>query len=254
MGIPVRLFGAIYPHKSAKISGLTLRVVARGIPDDAQIQVTDVQLEPGSFITGWTLNSVDLGVEPVEGWQFRNGVVRDGLPVVVTGDVLAASPSRWDIRGAVPETVTVDAYQFGEVASSASVDGWSHTASQGAGIPPHMTARADVPVDVTASGRVMATCWYRGQILVGDQGFNQPTHVDQGMVTDAHGRWADVLAFHGSWTEVIDTHAEWSTYVAPPPPIVVDGGPVTTAHPIWPGVTAAHGSWSDVRVTHQDWS
>jgi len=210
MSSSVRLFGAVYPHHDAPITNLTLRLVARGMPDGAQILVTDIQLEPGSFITGWTLNSVDLGVQDVDGWQFRNGILVDGLQTVVVSDVEAASPTRWDLRGAVPVTAQVDGYHFGAVKSSASVDGWAHTASQGAGIPPHLTAGADVPVSVATTARVMGTCWYRGQILVGDLGYDQPNYVDQGTVTGSHSTWTGVLAFHDSWDDVIDTHAEWS--------------------------------------------
>lgn len=207
---PVRLFGAVYPHQpNKKVSALTLRVVAQSVPDAAQILVSDVQLEPGSYVTGWTLNATDLGVEPVGGWQWRNGILRDTLPVVVVADVETASPTRWDIMSAAPVRAQIGRYFMGETASG-SVDGWAHTATQGAGIPPHLSADSDVDVDVTVSGRVMATCWVRGLTVAEDDSSTPPMFWDEGPVTVAHETWVDVLAWHDDWAELVGTHEDWS--------------------------------------------
>jgi hypothetical protein len=205
----VRLFGAFYPHGSKPVASMTLRVDATGLPSGGVVQVTDVQLEPGSFVTGWTLASQDLGVQPVDGWQFRNGVVKPGLPVVVIADVEVASPTRWDVRSAGLVDVRVGGFQFGAT-GLASVDGWAHTATVGAGLPPVLTAVADCSVDFDATARVVASCWYRGQTLVQDTSHVPPVFVDQDTVTAAHrDTWSGLLAFHDDWASVIDTHAVW---------------------------------------------
>jgi len=240
MGTSVRLFGAIYPRQPKKITGLTLRISARDIPHigvtgsysswaeavaanptwatlhtkhpewagSALIDVTDIQLDPGSFVTGWTLAPPDLGVQPVNGWQFRNGVIKTGHEVILVADVDSASPTRWDIRGGNPVNVQVGSYHFGS-ASSGSVDGWAHTATQGAGIPPHITANADVDVAMRTSGRISAVCWIRGLTLVEDTGWVPPTHVDQGTLLGAHTSWSEVLAWHDTWADLIATHTLW---------------------------------------------
>lgn len=159
----VRLHGRLHPREDKSISRIRLRILARDIPAGAHADVTDLQLQPGKMITGWTLNTRDLGVEAVEGWQFRNGVVHGDQTLVVVADAPSASPMRWEVSRA-SGTPRVGDYHMGALGptGSAWVDGSSHRATQGAGIPPHLTARADVDVPVALSGRALLTCWFRG--------------------------------------------------------------------------------------------
>lgn len=168
----MRLFGKLYPqHSSGKrVESLRLRIQAV-VPGGATVQVTDVQLQPGSFITGWTLHSADLGLEAVGGWELRNGIMRGPQTMVITSDTEQASPLRVDaqpLNGAA--AVRVGRYLFGTIADAARVDGLGHTASQGAGLPPYLTARADVdvPIDQPATTRSRVLVWLRGITQVTD--------------------------------------------------------------------------------------
>ena len=162
MDRPVRLFGRFHPRLEGRdVAEVRLRVAASGIPAGAHVDITDLQLQPGRHITGWTLHSSDLDVRPVEGWQWRNGVVYGDATVIVTADTPSASPTRWDVLNAAGQ-VRVGGYHFGPVQGSASVNGADHTATQGAGIPPHLTERADVDIPVSVEGRARLTCWFRG--------------------------------------------------------------------------------------------
>lgn len=159
---PVRLFGRIYPQRpERKVTGLALRIVAVDLPSEAEVLVSDVQLQPGNHTTGWVPHHADMGVHAVEGWQWRNGIIHGDADVIVIADTPSASPARWDVRGAGGE-IRIGGYHFGRVVGSASVDGSRHTATQGAGIPAHLTARADIDVPVYSEGRALLTCWFRG--------------------------------------------------------------------------------------------
>ena len=157
----VRLFGRFWPSGEKPVTSIRLRIMARGTPADAEVRVADLQLQPGRHTTGWTPNTRDLDVRPVEGWQWRNGVVYGDATVIVTADAPSASPTRWDVLNAAGQ-VRVGGYHFGPVQGSASVNGAAHTATQGAGIPPHLTERADVDIPVSIEGRARLTCWFRG--------------------------------------------------------------------------------------------
>lgn len=158
----VRLFGRAYPQDPGKkVASLKLRVTAQDL-GEATVRVTDVQLQPGRMITGWVQRSEDRDIHSVERFQFRNGVVHEDMTVIVMAETPDASPTRWDVRGGSGQ-VEVGGFDFGRVSGSASVDGTKQTATQGAGIPPHLTARADVDVPVKVTGgRALLTCWFRG--------------------------------------------------------------------------------------------
>ena len=162
MNTPVRLFGRLHPNPriGQPIKAIRLQILARDTPRGAEIDVTDLQLQPGRFITGWTLNTEDLGVEPVEGWQFRNGVVYGDQTLVVVADAPAASPTRWEASRA-NGNLRIGDYRMGHTLL-AFVDGHSHRASQGAGIAPHLTARSDIDVPIKLEGRAQLTVWFRG--------------------------------------------------------------------------------------------
>lgn len=164
MGDWVRLFGRLRPHEDKPIESMTVRVRVM-VPEGATVKVADVQVQPGDKITGWTLHSADLGLTEVDGWELRNGILRGPAVLVVTADTEQASPLRIDaepLNGAA--TVQVGRYRFGSIAASARLDGLAHTATQGAGLPPHLTARADVDLnlDQPATTRSRLLVWLRG--------------------------------------------------------------------------------------------
>lgn len=160
----VRLFGRFWPSTQHPVARIRLRVLARQTPDSAEARVTDLQLQPGKHITGWALNTRDLGVQAVDGWQFRNGIVYGDQTLIVIADVPEASPTRWEIIRA-NGNASIGDYHLGHV-TSATIDGHTHTATQGAGIPPHLTARADIDVPLRLEGRASLRCWFRGLAAV----------------------------------------------------------------------------------------
>lgn len=175
MSAPVRLFGRFTPdpRRERSIKKIRLRVIARQVPAGAEIDITDVQLQPGRHITGWSLNTRDLGVEPVDGWQWRNGVVYGDNNLIVVADAPAASPTRWEASRA-NGNLRIGDFHMGHT-ELAWVDGHAHQASQGAGIAPHLTARADIDVPVRLEGRALLTVWFRG-IAAADP--NEPLPID----------------------------------------------------------------------------
>lgn len=182
----VRLFGRLYPAADDKpITGIRLRVLARTTPADATIDVMDVQLQPGDHITGWAPHTRDLGVAPVEGWQWRNGVVYGDQTLIVIADAPAASPTRWEITRANGNCRIGD-YHLGHT-TTAVVDGHAHTATQGAGLPPHLTARADIDIDLHLEGRAALSCWFRG-LTAADPSEPPPDDLDP---IDPDAPWPD---------------------------------------------------------------
>ncbi|MDO5533237.1 MAG: hypothetical protein Q4F65_01110 [Propionibacteriaceae bacterium] len=213
MASPVRLFGRLTLQRrgARKVESVRVRIECP-VPTGAVARITDTQLQPGRFVTGWTLHPSDLGVAPVGGWSWRNAVVGGRRQLVVAADVASASPTVWDMRGHA-DAVRVGQYQFGPVAGSARVDGRASTATQGAGIPPHLTARADVDVDADVTGgRVLACCWFRGLSVPDDLRVvppGPPPH-RPGPVTASHPAWWQVLPHHDTWADVCAAHPDWS--------------------------------------------
>lgn len=157
----VRLFGRAYRDQNKPVKRVRLRLSARDLPEGAAVRLADIQLQPGTMTTGWVPASTDQDVRATERWQFRNGIVRDGMTVILVADAEAASPVRWDVRGASGR-VEIGAFELGHVSGSASVNGPAQSATHGAGIPPHLTARADVDVPIKIEGRALVTAWFRG--------------------------------------------------------------------------------------------
>lgn len=208
-----RLFGRLHLQRAEgrRVESIRLRLECP-VPVGGVLRLTDTQLQPGRYVTGWTLNARDLGVEPVAGWSWRNAVVSGRRQLVVAADVAAASPTVWDVRGNA-QAARVGRFLFGPVADGARVDGYAHTATQGAGIPPHLTARADVDVDAEVTGgRVLACCWFRGLAVPDDRELlppGPPPHTS-GPLTSAHPGWWQVLAHHATWQDVRAAHPDWS--------------------------------------------
>jgi hypothetical protein len=202
----VRLFARAHAHGGKPVSSVRMRVRCQDLPDGAQVKVADLQLQPGALVTGWTLHPSDLGVQSVTGWQFRNGVLAGDQTVIVTADVDSASPTMVDARGQA--TVQVGGFYFGQVDGWALLDGMSHTATQGAGIPPHLTAGSDIDIPTRVDGRVLASVWFRGH-ATSDPEPDPPPAGDDGTVTGAHPSWGAVLASHNTWVSLTDIHEEW---------------------------------------------
>lgn len=174
----VRLFGRMFlrTREGRKVEQITFRVRAT-VPGGAKIRVADLQAQPGALVTGWTLHTLDLGLQDLAGWELRNGVMRGAQVLVVTADTEQASPLRVDaqpLNGAA--TVRVGAFHYGRIAGAARVDGPSFTASQGAGLPPHLTARADVDLtlDQPPTGRSRVLVWFRGITTIEDDDMATP--------------------------------------------------------------------------------
>lgn len=204
----VRLFGRIHPHRG-RVASIRTRVQV-GVPSSAAVRVTDLQLQPGDHITGWTLHPTDLGVESVPGWSWRNAVASGDQTLVIAADTASASPTLWDVRGTATG-VRLGRYVVGDVDGVARVDGALHAATQGAGVPPHLTARSDTDVDVRLGGRMLVCCWFRGLVVPALPAIEPPglAHPDGPLLT-AHPRWGKVLAAHDTWGEVIAAHPDWS--------------------------------------------
>ena len=208
-----RLFGRFpLQHRGGrKVAGVRLRLGAT-LPPGTVLRITDVQLQPGRFVTGWTLHPSDLGVEPVGGWSWRNAVVSGRRDLVVAADTEQASPTLFDVRGNASR-VRLGAFHMGAVAGAARVDGFERTATQGAGIPPHLTRRADVDVPaLVEGGRALVTCWFRGIGHAADPSVMPPGPPPDpdGTVVAAHPAWGAVLAHHPTWADVLAAHTDWS--------------------------------------------
>lgn len=207
----MRLFSrlALHEHDGKRVEDVTVRVTAT-VPTGARVLLTDVQLQPGTYITGWTLHPSDLGVQPVEGWAWKNGILRGDQQVVIAADQPSASPTRWDFRR-TSGPVQVGQFHLGPVAVLESINGGNHTATAGAGIVPHLTARSDVTVPVSVAGRTMVCVWARGSQLATSWAGNPPTPPpDSGPVTAAHSTWGQVMSEHDTWADVLSTHTDWS--------------------------------------------
>lgn len=124
-----------------RVEQIRLRVTARDTPAGSSIRVTDLQLQPGSDATG-VVPSVRESGTTTGGTNYRNGVVHDGLDVVVLADPDRASPVRMEVRNADAET-RLGSYRFG-APGSAYVDGRTHEASAGWGRAPIITERSDL--------------------------------------------------------------------------------------------------------------
>ncbi len=162
----LRLFGHLHlQHRNnRKVEHLRIRVQTKTRPD-AKIKITDIQAQPGDKITGWVFGVDSYGLAPVSGWELRNGVFAGPQTLVVPANTDQASPVRVDVEplaGGGP--VNIEGYQYGEINQSATVNGFTHTATQGAGTPPHLTRRSDVDYQLSQqkNTRSRVLIWFRG--------------------------------------------------------------------------------------------
>lgn len=207
----MRLFSRFALHEQGdnRVAEVKVRI-ATPVPAGARVILTDLQLQPGTNITGWTLHPSDLGVQPVDGWSWRNGILSGDQHPVITADMDSASPTRWDIRRAAND-VRLGQYHMGAASGAERLDGWAHTATTGAGIPPHVTERSDITLDTRVTGRTLACLWLRGLYSPGDDLITPVIDLtDGGPVTGTHGSWGQALAHHDTWPDVLATHTDWS--------------------------------------------
>lgn len=142
-----------YPfYTQGRVARVDLRITARDVPEGARVDVTDIQLQAGADASGPFGNPREIGSLPA-GAQYRNGAVHDGLEVVVLSNSDRGAPARLDVRGR-SESTRIGSYRFGALNGSATADGANHEASQGYGLVPVITERADLTLRAYTDKRV----------------------------------------------------------------------------------------------------
>lgn len=139
-------------HAAGRVTQIDLKITARGLPDGARVDVTDVQLQPGQAASGVYHNPRELG-SVTEGPQYRNGVIHDGLEVVALSNSDRGAPVRLEVTGHTGST-RLSSYRFGSINGTAIVDGAAREASQGYGLPPVITERSDLTLRAQTDERV----------------------------------------------------------------------------------------------------
>jgi hypothetical protein len=143
----MRLVSRISAGKG-RVAAVTLRLIYDGTETSTPIEVTDLQLQPGDP-SGVVPHPQDVKIE-TGGRQYRNGVLpRSDDTVLVLANNDSAAPTTVTVRPSGVGNVRVGSYRFGTINKTATVDGGSHTATHGHGLPPMLTERSDghVPVD-----------------------------------------------------------------------------------------------------------
>lgn len=135
------------PAGRGKVKHLKVRVQYDGTEDSDAVDVTDVQLQPGSP-SGVVPNPCDvLTLTGVSRW--RNGVVnRTTDEVIVMANEDFPAPTTIEATPARPSAVRVGSFRFGRVLTRATANGKTSVASQGWGRPPVLTERCDGHVPV----------------------------------------------------------------------------------------------------------
>lgn len=137
----MRLQRPVYVRKP--VAEITLRVVARDLPSGAEVDVTDLQIQPGERTSGVAVNVREVGSRPGD-HHYRNGVIHDDLEVIVMANTDRATPTRMEVLGA-DDDIRVGSYRFGTPANGRGwVDGRTHRANAGWGRPPVITQRSDL--------------------------------------------------------------------------------------------------------------
>jgi len=147
----VRLRQTIHVRKPVR--EITLRVRAADVPEEAHIDVTDVQLTPGSAPGGVTITPKEAGTTTSGATQWRNGVVHDGMEIVALADPDRTTPAKMTMLNASGDT-KIGSYRFGELdGAQAEVDPRNHRATHGWGRPPLITQRSDLYLRARCQGR-----------------------------------------------------------------------------------------------------
>lgn len=195
----VRTFGVLKPTKD--VQGVAIKISAL-----SESKVTDIQLNAGSSLFQWSAMVGDLGLKATQSWRFINGMIQADYDTWVIADEDIASPYRGIIYPVGVQNVEWGLMYIGEVSSSEDFNGYEYTLSQGAGVTPHHTARADQRLDLTTNGIMSAITAIKGIHV--DPG--SPERSDLGTVTEAHAdSWSAVWAWHEDWASVLEEHGGW---------------------------------------------
>lgn len=144
----MRLTGVYYTIDKRTVS-VTVRVVAKDVPDGAEISVTDLQLQKGADVSELTVNQREAGTSRGPS-HYRNGVVNGAMIVGAMSNMLVSAPVRAEVQAGHGHDVRAGDMRFGSIASSAYVDGRTHKSSQGWGRAPIVTERQDLRMDMQA--------------------------------------------------------------------------------------------------------
>lgn len=136
----MRLQQPLYVRKN--VSHIDLRIVARNLPEGAEVDITDVMLQLGMDVSGYTdFNAPEYGTVPGHTWHV-NGVVHDGLDMIALANPDRPSPSRLEVLNADSDT-RIASYRFG-APGRAVADGTLPDADAGWGRVPLVTQRSDL--------------------------------------------------------------------------------------------------------------
>jgi len=195
----VRTFGHIKP--SRQVLGVAIKVSTQ-----AEANVTDVQLLPGTSLFSWSPQVGDLELRTTPVWRYINGVIQSDYDTWIMSDEDQASPYLGVISPIGVQTVKWGMLYFGEISAGQEFNGYTYDISVGAGITPHHTARADQRLDLTTDGIMSATVAIKG--IHTDPGTN--VRMDLGTVTQSHPKgWAATIGWHDTWSDVLTEHGGW---------------------------------------------
>lgn len=136
----MRLQQPLYVRK--RVSHIDLRIKSRGLPDGAHVDITDVQLQLGVDVSGYTpINPEEYGT--VEGHQWHiNGTLHPYLEAVALANPDRPSPTRVEVLNAATGS-RVGTYRF-ESPGRTVADGINRQATNGWGRVPLITSRSDL--------------------------------------------------------------------------------------------------------------
>ena len=196
----IRIFGHLTTTKD--VVGVAVRISA-----EASAAVTDIQLVPGSSLFSWSPQVGDLHLKSDLRWRYINGMVMSEYDTWVMSDEDIASPYNGVFYPHGAQELRWGMLEFGEVSTKQEFDGTKYTISSGAGVTPHLTARADQRIDIKTDGIMSAIVGIKG--IHSDPG--SPDRTDLGTVIASHYQgWPAVLGWHEDWDDVLAEHGAWS--------------------------------------------
>ena len=136
------------PAARGRVAAIRVNLIYDGDEESEGIDVTDVQLQPGSP-SGVVPNPDDVQVRR-GAKQYRNGIVAPSTDqIIILSNSDLASPTRVTVTPSGPAEVRIGSYRFGKISGPAYADAATGTATHGWGRPPVLTERADGHVAVT---------------------------------------------------------------------------------------------------------
>lgn len=148
--LAVRLTGTFHTA-GRRVAGVKLRVTVRDIPGEAEVYVTDVQLQQGADVSGYAYAPEDIDTRP-RGRHFVNGTITESQPIMLLANMQASAPARLEVLDA-DSVIRLGMYRFGRVVGEAFVDGEAAEASQGWGRAPIITERCDLQINAEVDPR-----------------------------------------------------------------------------------------------------